>query len=138
MTEVPHAVVVHAVRATGTKCRRPYQSGAYCAPLSRTYTVNGWPLNGYGVHLDGSQVTLSRRAQLAYISMKLWPRLELHHRSDKMAGQESATPCLSHSSALFACSYYAYEAFKPGPERSREPNSVSNSSPPDQRPQDTP
>jgi glycosyltransferase involved in cell wall biosynthesis len=52
--------------------------------------------------------------------MKLWPGLDLHNRSDKWLGRKARLIAYRTGSALFACSYYAYEAFKCGPERSAD------------------
>jgi len=118
MTEVPDAVVVHA----GARDRYQLPLALSERGLLRAFVTNVYSerlaAQGYGVHLEGAQVKVSRRAELAYISMKLWPGLDLYNRSNRWLGKKARAIAYRTQSALFACSYYAYEAFKPGPERS--------------------
>jgi glycosyltransferase involved in cell wall biosynthesis len=118
MTEVLPTVVVHA----GARDRYQVPAAFSERGLLRAFVTNVYSerlaAQRYGVRLMGSEIKLSRLAELAYFSMKLWPQLDLHRRSDRWLGRKARLLAYRTRSSLFACSYYAYEAFKPGPERS--------------------
>ena len=118
MTEIPDAVVVHA----GARDRYQFPLAFSERGLLRAFVTNVYSkrlaAQRYGVHLEGSLVKVSRRAELAYIPMKLWPRLHLDGCSNKWLARKARLLAHRTGSALFACSYNAYEAFKPGPGRS--------------------
>jgi glycosyltransferase involved in cell wall biosynthesis len=117
-SEVPEAVVVHA----GARDRYQLPLALSEGGLLRAFVTNIYSerlaAQRYGVHLERAQIKLSRRAELAYILMKLRPGLDLHDHSNRWLGRKARVVAYRTQSALFACSYYAYEAFKPGPERS--------------------
>jgi len=116
--EIPHAVVVHA----GARDRYQVPVAFSERGLLRAFVTSVYSerlaSQRYGVHLGAAEVKVSRRAELAYVFMKLWPRCDLHNRSDRWLGRTARLVAYRTRSALFACSYYAYEAFKPGSERS--------------------
>jgi len=116
--EIPEAVVVHA----GARDRYQLPFALAEGGLLRGFVTNVYSEHlasqRYGVHLKPAEVRVSRLAELAYISMKLWPGLDMHNRSNRWLGREARLFAYRTRSALFACSYYAYEAFRPGPSRS--------------------
>lgn len=118
MTEVPEAVVVHA----GARDRYQLPLALSERGLLRAFLTNVYSerlaAQRYGVHLERSQVKVSRRAELAFIPMRLWPGLGLDRPINRLLGRKARLLAHRTGSALFACSYNAYEAFKPGPERS--------------------
>lgn len=62
--------------------------------------------------LDDRKVTVSKRALLVYLAMKLQPHLKLNRLKDRMLSAKAGQLAIDTNTALFCYSYYASEAFK--------------------------
>jgi glycosyltransferase involved in cell wall biosynthesis len=76
-----------------------------------------WARKRYCTGLSSDRVTVSGRALLSVLAMRLIPRQSLQIQRDRQLSRLAKSLALKRNAALFCYSYYAHEAFRPSAQR---------------------
>lgn len=113
----PQAVVVHAsARDRYQLAQALYEKNLLRALVTNVYSASA-VAERYGVTIPGENVRLSSLAGGAYLVNRVFPRLLSTSISDGWLGTKARRVAAERGDAVLACSYYGFNAFKPGADR---------------------
>jgi glycosyltransferase involved in cell wall biosynthesis len=114
-SEIPSAIVVHA----GSRDNYQVATAMHENNALRLLVTNVFHekivKNKYNIQFDKSLVHVDIPALLAYIASRVKPSFKLNYFTGQRLGATARMLARKEEYAIFSCSYYAFTAFKPGP-----------------------
>lgn len=117
MRQISAVAVFAGARDEYQLVRALYEADCLSAFITNAYSRRHALLK-YGVDLSEAPIRIAYPALAAFGLMRILPTLDLRHFSDRVLSRKARDVAYRNEAALFAYSYYAFEAFKPGPKHS--------------------
>lgn len=117
---VPPAVVVHAGARDRYQVAEALHEGNLLSALVTNVYSASTAADRYGITIPTERVRLSYSAGGAYLVNRVLPRLVPAAISDGWLGTKARQVAAERRDAVLACSYYAFNAFRAGPNRPRQ------------------
>jgi glycosyltransferase involved in cell wall biosynthesis len=119
MTNIRPAVVVHAGARDNYQLALALSEHSLLQSLVTNVCVKKMVKEKYNIDLSTIDVKMSYKALAAFVAMKLIKSYDLHNYSDRALSLYARDIANGNNCSLFAYSYYASQAFKPGSKRPR-------------------